>query len=85
MDNERKQRIAQLPTKSLSELRQRFCDTWRRQKSDEEFMKFMRDITADKDHLPHNHRLNHCRHFWLLKPGDDWYEINTDTMYRLTE
>ncbi len=85
MDQARKDRIAALPTKSLSEIRARFCQLWRSDKTDEQFLAFMREITADAAHMPYNHRLNHCRNLMILSVGDEWYEINTDTCYRLVE
>jgi hypothetical protein len=78
-----------LPEMSLAELRSRFCDTWRRSRTDEEFMRFIQDLVSDKQYVPHNHRLSkyrfvHTRHLCALKPGDRWYEANTDTLYKLT-
>lgn len=74
-----------LPNKSLSELRTKFCDRWRRTVTDEEFLKFMREITADEEHMPHNHRKNHVCHLCMASVGDEYYEINTDTLFRLSE
>jgi predicted ArsR family transcriptional regulator len=78
-----------LPEMSLAELRSRFCDTWRRNRTDEEFMRFIQDLVSDKQYVPHNHRLSndrflYTRHLCALKPGDRWYEVNADTLYKLT-
>ena len=79
-----------LPEMSLAQLRLRFCDTWRRNRSDEEFLRFIADLTSDKEYVPHNHKMSnstflHARHISSLKPGDTWYEIDTDTLYKLTQ
>ena len=74
-----------LPKRSLKKLREQFCDRWRRTCSDEEFLEFMRDITADEERLPNNHKRNALRHFFKLSVGDEYYEINKDILFRLTE
>jgi hypothetical protein len=73
------------PTKSISEMRARFCQMWRRDKSDEEFLTLMRELCADDAHLPKNHRRNHIRRLLMASIGDDWYDIKSDTEYRLVE
>lgn len=74
-----------LPKKSLSELRSKFCNHWRREVTDEEFIKFMREVTADEEHMPRNHRRNHLRRMFLASVGDEWYDIAFDTLFRLSE
>jgi len=79
-----KQRF-ELPKKSLKELRARFCEHWRRTVSDDEFLNFIRDVTADSEHLKHNHKRNALRPFFLLNVGDEYYDISVDRTFRLTE
>jgi hypothetical protein len=77
--------MSELPPKSVKEMRTRFCDTWRRVKSDDEFLELLRDLTESRDITTYNYRLAQIRYILDLSAGDEYYEINTDTRYRLIE
>lgn len=79
--------MSDLPKKSLSELRTRFCNKWRRECTDEEFLAFVRDLTVPVERLGYGrkHVREHIGRMCLLSVGDEDYDISSDTLYRLTE
>jgi hypothetical protein len=81
----------ELQTKSISEMHKRFCETWRRQRTDDQFLELLRDITAG-EYLTNsmdgaltrpNSNLNQLRVLLNAHVGDECYAINNDTVYRL--
>jgi hypothetical protein len=75
-----------LPSKSVSEIRTRFCDTWRRLKSDDEFLQLLRDLTDGSLGSPTcNYRFAQIRYVLELSAGHEYYDISADTTYKLTE
>jgi hypothetical protein len=74
---------AQMPTKSLSAMRADFCEKWRREKTDEEFLEFIKMLVCLEDQDT-KRRKEVVRNFLALVVGNDWYDISTDTLWHLT-
>ena len=67
-------------TYSISVERAKFCEKCRREVSDEEFLEWLGRMFDPKQKA--GDRLA----AWLaLKPGDEWYLVNSDEMARVVE
>lgn len=78
----REESATSLPNKSIRQSKAKFCDMWRRNKTDTEFISFIEALVAEKD--PFRKREN-VRALLALKPGDSFYDITTDSIFEVIE
>ena len=66
-----------VPTRSIAQMHAKFCDHWRRNVSDDEFLAFVRVLCA-KDGQDQKRRREVIAAMLSLKPGEIWYDVSID-------
>ena len=68
-------------TYSLKQHRAIFCEKWRRQATDEDFLDFLSHVVDEET----PYKLAALRKWIQLKPGDKYYVIPEDEFFMVTE
>ena len=73
-----------MQTRSIARIRSDFCDLWRKRKTDEEFLAFVRLLVSLEGQDPRHHK-EAVRAMLSYKAGDIIYLIADDEKVKLTQ